>query len=124
MRRTLSFALLLAILVIMGMTMPARHVEAGTNGQQLRLEVYCSSRPAIAEIKVVGFNQRTPPQKVRWSATPNTRGVNTTGYWWVGWVNIEWRYVGSNDWYVTSANVPKTFNRDIYPVAVDWNFGC
>src|SRR3712207_2839257 len=106
MRHKFSFALLLAILIIMGMTLPTYHVEAGSNGQQLRLEIYCSWRPAIAEIKVVGFNQRS--EKVRWSATPNTKGVNTTGYWWVGWVNVEWRYVGSNDWYVTSVNVPKT----------------
>jgi hypothetical protein len=97
---------------------------AGTNGQQLRLDVTCSYAPALAEVKVIGFNQRNPRERVTWYAQPNAKGVVTYHWWWVGAVNVEYRYVGLNQWYGLTVNVPKVFNRDIYPVAIDQDLAC
>lgn len=129
MRRIFVLGLFAAVLLIIGLAVVARPTEAGSNGQQLRLDVSCKYAPALAEVKVTGYNQRG--QRVTWYAKPNARGVVTYGYWWVGKVDIQYKHVGKNpytglpySWYGTSANVPKKFNRDIYPVAVDWGLDC
>jgi hypothetical protein len=121
--------LLAAALIVVVSSVTTDLVNAGTNGQQLLISVSCQYAPPLAEVKVSGYNQRG--QYTTWYARPNSKNVVTYGYWWVGNIRIAYRYAGINPytelpfgWYVTFADVPKTFNRDVYPVAVDWDDDC
>lgn len=125
-------AMLIVLMVVLLITLVASNpsrAEAGTNGQQINVFVSCPYAPVLAEVRVRGYNQRG--QYVTWSSRPNSKSVVTYGWWWVGKVDIDYRYAGTNPytgypfpWYGTSANIPKTFSRDIYAVVVDSGQDC
>jgi hypothetical protein len=127
--RMVLIGLLAVALMGLGHAATTHPVSAGTNGQQLLLSVSCQYAPSLAEVKVSGHNQRG--QTTTWSAQPDSRNVVTDGYWWVGWVYIQYRHPGVNpytgvafSWYGTYVYVPANFYRNVYPVAVDWGLDC
>jgi hypothetical protein len=129
MLRKISTSFLSAVFVIAALAFSAHPAAAGTNGQQLRLDITCSYAPVMAEIKVSGYNQNG--DYVTWYASPNAKGVNTSNWWWVGKVTIDYKFAGINSytgypfsWYETYADIPQQFNRDTYPVALDWDQDC
>ena len=133
MRSKLLLVIVAGFLMVALFAVSAPPVVAGSNGQQLRIDVSCPYAPPLAEVRVTGRNQRG--QEVKWPATKpavvNARTVTTWNYWWVGRVQIEYRFAGQNpayggqySWYGTSVDVPYQFRFDVFPFAVDGDLDC
>lgn len=123
--------LVLVLLAVLFLPLPATTpvAEAGTNGQQVTVWVSCPYAPALAEVKVTGYNQNGKWSE--WTYKPNSRSVTTTGWWWVGKVTVEFRYAGTNrytgsrfGWASITADVPKNFQKNYYVVDVNYRQEC
>ena len=130
-RRSAMLVVVVAVLFTALVASNPPRAEAGSNGQQINVFVSCPYAPALAEVRVRGHNQYPGRDEVTWTARPNRKSVVTYGWWWVGWVYVQYKYAGINPytnsefpWYGTWAYIPKTFSRDIYAVVVDSGQDC
>jgi hypothetical protein len=107
--------LLLLVLVLAVLVGLSGEAYAGSNGQQLK--IICTNC-RINRVTVVGTNQNGQP--ATWSSPtfpvifPPT-SVTTTGWWWVGNVNITLQS-SSNRTYNCTAVVPRTYRSDVFDV--------
>jgi hypothetical protein len=108
--------LVVGMLLITQLALP-RMVEAGTNGQQVRL--LCD--PGLDEVVVSGYNQYG--RWVTWrSLATNPSIVTTWGWYWKGRVRIDYMLTrdGRWAWYHQDADVP-SFSFDLINV---YDVGC
>ena len=116
----LAAALAASVLAVAG----AHPVSAGTNGQQITYEVWCTANWSRAE----GYNQRTQ-WEIEWVSTPQAQSCNvpsdygSRGWWWVGYTNFEgWvKFDGSrayNECGSIDVEVPKQQDNDWFLVHV------
>jgi hypothetical protein len=93
------------VLFSFGVLSHPKTVHAGTNGQQLDFE--CG--PSLGDVAVTGHNQNG--DLVTWRGrSDNGYSISTTGWWWVGWVTVD--YVEGGVLYSQQVHVPKVWSTD------------
>ena len=115
--RRLGFVLLMGLVITLISTIHVPSVNAGTNGQQLRITYYRDGVPT--RITVQGTNQygsqATWSTSVPASAYCGLATVTTSGWWWKGTVRVTYTISG-NRTKTCSFGVPSLYPSDVYPV--------
>lgn len=102
-----SFIMIAVLFVTaFAIAVPTQTAAAGNKGQQIEVQSYASST-----VVITGYNQNG--RKVTWQGRTATSGKHkTTGWWWVGRVEIQV--------YAPMGNMPLCYTNVITTQKSDW----